>query len=306
MVVETTAAGRFTLDLAAGAAHPLALPGVDEVLEIASQGSTAVALVKRGGARALVAASGDRWVDKPLPEALRASTAPLVLAGDAGSLVVWAGDRAHRLRGATWTNVAVGPLPRQMRGEPGHVLLNGDRLYLGWDAGEWGGGVLVLDAATGQWSVGPDNGTPVHDIERGPDGVVWVANGLAHLGGRRGALHGHDGTTWTRVAATSNAQHEPNHDWNLPPDSFQSVAFGGDGVLHVLTGTLGIVRRDASGIFRQRTRSWPPSRFLYVQELELEGERAVIASLDAGVWVWDLASGNVRRIALRSVVDPAP
>jgi len=289
---------RYAIDLAAGAAHPLVLPGADEVLAITTQGPSAVALVKRGNGRLLLATASDRWIERPIPEPLRAATAPLTLAADAGSLVLLAADRLHRLRGTTWTSVAVGPHPREMRGGPAHVLLAGDRLYLGWDSGEWGGALLVLDATTGQWSVGPDVGTPVHDIERAPDGTVWVATGLAHLGGRRGALHRHDGTTWTTVAATSNAQHEPNHDWSLPPDSFQSIAFAADGTLHVLTGTLGIVRRNPSGTFYQRTRSWPASRYLYVQALELEGDQAIVASSDAGVWLWDLAGGGIRRVVL--------
>jgi hypothetical protein len=297
---------RYTLDLAAGEAHPLALAGADEVLAIATQGPAAVALVRRGSERLLLATADDRWIERALPEALRASTAPLTLAADPGSLVLLASDRLHRLRGTTWTSVAVGAPPRELRGGPAHTLLAGDRLYLGWDSGEWGGTLLVLDASTGQWSVGPHAGTPVHDIVRAPDGVVWVATGLAHLGGRRGALHRHDAASWTTVVATNVAQHEQNQGWNLPPDSFQSIAFAADGTLHVLTGTLGVVRRDASGAFHQRTRSWPAARYLYVQALELEGEQAIIASNDAGVWVWDLGGGGVRRIVLREAAAAAP
>lgn len=297
---------RYTIDLATGAAHPLALAGAEEVLAVASQGPSAVALVRRGAERLLLTTADDRWIERALPEALRTSTAPLVLAADAGSLVLLADERVHRLRGTTWTSVAVGAEPRQIRGAPAHALLDGDQLHLGWDSGEWGGALLVLDVATGQWSVGPDAGTPVHDIVRAPDGVVWVATGLAHLGGRRGALHRRDGASWATVVSTSAARHEVNQGWNLPPDSFQSIAFAADGTLHVLAGTLGVARRDASGAFHQRTRSWPASRYLYVQALELEGELAIIASYDAGVWLWDLAGAGIRRVVLREAGASAP
>lgn len=289
----------YAIDLGAATASRLAPPDVEAVLAVATMGTTPVALCKRADGRVLLAREGEAWAPRTLPDELRTGQTAVTMAANDGGLVVLAPGKLHRLRGTTWTAVTVAAPPREMRGDAAHVLLAGDLLYLGWDAGEWGGAVLVLDTRNGRWTVGPDPGTPAHDIELDRDGKVWVATGLAHLGGLRGALFRQDDGAWTRVAATSNARDAQIVSWSLPPDSFQSVAFDAEGRPNVLTGTLGIVRQIAAGTFHQRTRSWPASRYLYVKALTFEGGTAVIASDDAGVWLWNLATDEIRRVALR-------
>jgi hypothetical protein len=289
----------YTMDVAAGTVAALSIPGADEVLALATMGQVPLALCRAGHDRKLLSHSGATWTELPLPDDARASGEHAVMAGDASSLVILDGHKVRRLRGTSWTSVSMAAPPREVTGVPRHLVLDRDHLYVGWDEGEWGGALFVLDVGTGHWGAGPEDGTPVHDLAVDSSGAVWAALGLAHLGGIKGSLWRKDASGWTRVASTSDARDTGSTGWNLPPDSFEAITFDAQGDPLLLTGTMGIVRRESGGTWTQRTRRWPASHYLYVRGLALEGNVAVIASLDAGIWLWDLDHEEVRRIPLR-------
>jgi hypothetical protein len=76
-------------------------------------------------------------------------------------------------------------VPEFFRGEIGAFFLDGkSRLWLGVDAGEWGGwcGSLDLSAKAGKIESLKDAPTNVYGFVGLPDGQVWAYGGLMHLG----------------------------------------------------------------------------------------------------------------------------
>ncbi|MBV9125412.1 MAG: hypothetical protein JO112_18810 [Planctomycetes bacterium] len=187
-------------------------------------------------------------------------------------------------------------------------LLNGDVLYEGYDAGEWGGDLLVLDLRTGEWKKIDYQGQcpyhlPVRDMQVGPGGVIWVVEGLAHLGESEGSLWVDQGGDWKRFASTERFSERTATPWELPPSSMDGIAFGEDGALWMLAEDLGVVRYDGTA-WKQLTRGWPGGQ--YVSCFCLTPNWVAVGMLDAGVLLWDLRSNTVRRVPLRIPGEPAP
>src|SRR5205823_5406632 len=102
---------------------------------------------------------------------------------------------------------------------PRHVLLTGTTLLAGYGHGEWGGSLLSLDLLTGRWTKpsgdwkeGGLSDDPITSIVRGPDGVIWLSQGLAHMGGRTGALRRFNAKKWDLFALTD----DKTLNWPLP------------------------------------------------------------------------------------------
>jgi hypothetical protein len=136
----------------------------------------------------------------------------------------------------------------------------------------------------------------------GPDGAAWATTGLAHLGGVMGAVSRLDVAGWkvvTKVEGSRAVRGEENvrvHlGWDLPLASFDAASFDEEGRLHVLTGQLGVVRRDGER-WTQLTPAWPER--VYATGLVVRGALLVIATFDAGVVLWDVSTGKARRVAL--------
>jgi hypothetical protein len=83
--------------------------------------------------------------------------------------------------------------------------------------------------------------------------------------------------------------------WELPPASFDAIAFDEESRLHLLTGELGVVRRDGKR-WTRLTPAWPEGAI--VSGLAVRGELLVIATFDAGVLLWNVATGKARRVEL--------
>jgi hypothetical protein len=84
--------------------------------------------------------------------------------------------------------------------------------------------------------------------------------------------------------------------WDLPLATFDALAFDERGQLHVLTVDLGVVRRDGE----RWTRLTPgrPEDGIGVSGLAVRGGTLVIATYDAGVLLWDVATGKARQVEL--------
>ena len=198
-------------------------------------------------------------------------------------------------------------------------MLHGRRLYLGRGDGEWGGELVSIDIGAGTWhdeELMPlsthDLALPVRDLVLGPDGALWAVRGLAHMMSSEGQLFRHDGGGWKLVASASGFGALPGRrpdpgvcsgDWNLPFTNFDSVAFDAAGRVLLLTGTLGVVRREPSGGWTRLTKQWPS--FIHAEGLGVVGAKVVVGTFDAGPLVLEPESGRLKRVPLKPppVVD---
>jgi hypothetical protein len=309
IVVRTAPLRR--LDVAAGRTDVLTVPGAAEVIGVATWHGAAIALCRADGERYLAVKEGSGFARRELAPRLRREPpesdlpAPLYLAADDSSIVVLDGRVVHWLdENGEWHEheiVERNPRPHRM-GIPSEALLVGRVLYLGYDRGEWGGALMVVDVETGNSDVAPSgihgHDLPLRDLARAPDGKVWIVRGLAHLGLDEGELGILDGGVLATIAASSGAKGGKVRNFSLASSSFDAVAFDAEGRALLLTGRQGVLRREGAG-WVQLTRGWPEKEYVSVQDLELERETLVIAMYDAGVLLWNLADGEVRRVALQ-------
>jgi hypothetical protein len=168
---------------------------------------------------------------------------------------------------------------------------------MGFDAGEFGGGLRVIDLQTGQEEQVPfrsGSGWPVRCLKAAPDGRVWALEGVAHGTVRWGAIHVRSGDAWELHCSSTEGELA---NWDLPPASLDALAFDADARLYVLSGNLGLARYEG-GAWTRLTPGWPD--FFYVQSLLVTpGGVAVIGAGDQGIMLLNLQSGEIRRIAFK-------
>jgi hypothetical protein len=290
----------YALDLERASVSPLAVPGTGKVVEVATCGGRAVALCEVDDGLRLLGKQGNKWEDLGLPpEAARVVAAP-TLRADRSSLVLLGEDTLFTLAAGGWRRLPLKPRPRVTilpASQAQHVLLAGGKLYLGHDQGEWGGGLLALDVETGAWEevrLGDRGGRPVTGLRVGPGGTVWVTEGLSHLGLVEGSLHRNDRKGWRLVCDSSE---RGGRDWDLPPASLDAVAFDGEGRLYLLSGELGVVRREGAG-WERLTPGWPSHAYASCLHVAPSG-LLVIGLSDGGVLLVDPDTQGARRVALR-------
>ncbi len=182
-------------------------------------------------------------------------------------------------------------------GVPNHRLLAGGRLYMGFDHGEFGGGLWSVDIKTGeaeQVQFRGGQGWPVRCLKASPDGRVWSVEGLVHGILRKGALHVGAGVNWELYCNSTEGEFA---NWDLPPASLDALAFDADGRLYVLSGSLGLARYD-DGTWTRLTPGWPEHFYVHTLLATPSGV-AVVGTYDAGILLLDLRSGAIRRIALK-------
>ncbi|MDC7677086.1 hypothetical protein [Asticcacaulis machinosus] len=155
-----------------------------------------------------------------------------------------------------------------------HVLANGGYVYVGMDAGEWGGGLHRIDRRTSEIvTIGSENGqcgdvlypecepvTGIVHIPWKPD-CVAVTTGLAHLSTMRGALIEVCGTEY-RVVLQKDYQPAPP----IKPDAQYPVGhvpflgvYAKNGVLTALTASHAYEFRNGKLV---RERKLPPREIL--------------------------------------------
>ena len=287
-------------------AAPLSIPGCGLVLDVASDGRRDLAVCRQDGGGLVVFDRDDHGVRMHvLSKAASTDDGKVAfrVAADGATLVVWEQTRIHVKTGdAPFRTTPVAPPPSPPRGVPVHALAAKGRLYLGYAAGEWGGALVSMDLGTGVARVEPGSemtDQPVTGLTLDPTGKVWVTRGQSHLGANQGALHVLDGETWRLVAGSPGSWSQsklPAGEWNLGATAFEGVAFDAEGTLHLLSGSLGLVRREPAGGFVRLTPQWPS--WVYVDGLIIRGEKALIGTFDAGVLVFDMKRGTTARVSL--------
>jgi hypothetical protein len=247
--------------------------------------------------------------DLRLPSAARASKAPPTLVANGKRVLLVGEEEFHTLQRGKWLSQALGKRPPPQGGmrrwtTPKHAVLRGEQAFLGYGHGEWGGGVLILNLASGSWTL--EGKSPVGGMKVGPKGLLWVVEGLAHLSIRRGVLKTFDGKTWRTLSAVESGTDSPA-GWNLAATDMLDVAWDSQGRTCLLTGSLGVVRQDkAGGPWKQLTKTqW--TGFHYVRTLRLRtDDLAVIGTYDAGVLLWNLATDQATRAPRSATAGLSP
>jgi hypothetical protein len=255
---------------------------------------------------------------------------------DGDLLVVFDDTAIRRYENGEWKTVRLNLGSDELIYSPARVLLVGRKLYIGVDKGEWGGQLVVADIDTGfaeiegrDWQHTAGN---VRDIDRGPDGRIYVTCGLWHLDGESSVLMAFDGRTWETVlwsdymvddrtlrssfralpdgstetvectsekwiAEIRDSIHPGADGTRIPSADFVALAFDEQQRPCVLTELMGLWRRESSGEWRWLTPGWP-NWGANVIDLAILGGKAVITSRSAGLIVVDLETLAAERVRL--------
>ena len=200
-------------------------------------------------------------------EDLKPATRPRLIstsnraAAIAGDVVWWFGEewKSRKLPKVPQFDEEVKP------GRFGHEFgdahyLEGTTLYAGWNHGEWGGMLTAIDLSDpkAKWihisgkPVGDDSGipqnSPIHSIVSPKKGEIWVATGLAHLGGSWRGLHHRDSDGKWRSLIDGEFE-DDRGSMKLPiPTSIQGIAADHGGQIYILAGQAGILRLGKGGL----------------------------------------------------------
>jgi hypothetical protein len=297
------------LDLDSGQATPLRVPGLDEVTDVSTFRGQPVALGLVSGRRVLLVLKSGRWQRLTVPSGLGPSGG-ILISGSEQWLVLLERQRGvvHWTANTAWRTQRLG-LP--VHGTI-HLAVVQDRLFVGHERGEFGGGLVALDLQTGtSVAVLPMSQctTPVKALERGADGHLWVVQGQCAMDDRRGRVLVLQGTTWKTVAssdasATTSAPVEgggrcgdapfdlSNINWSFEPAAFSGLSFDERGRPVVLTHPVGLVRLEG-GRWRRLVDPWTlaPESGCW-NFVKLIGRHAVLGTPGQGMAILDFESGR--------------
>lgn len=294
------------LDLVNATSTAITVPGLEVVQSVAGDAVRFAGGLQQG-ALTVLRERGEKWEALPLPTAVldaRGERGVSLFAGGESVVVVWfAFDKsvkppkyAHGVEwwsGGKWSSVV---LENEGQGLPKHVLVSEGRLLVGYSRGEWGGSLWSVSPSGVTSRVDPVGRQPVQGIVPTGGGVV-VGTGLAHLGGLTAhvARLSPDGA-WETLVHVDAYEPKKSIAWELPPDSLEGLDVDGQGRLHLLTGSHGVLVLE-NGKLKSVTPGWP-AEHLYGEGLIIEGPLAVIGTFDGGVLLWKLGTSDVRRILI--------
>lgn len=190
------------------------------------------------------------------PGKIQPSEVPrLIGTNNAAALIV--GDEVHWLDKA-WHSRKLPKVPqfyREFKPETfgGAHFLDDTTLYAGWDHGEWGGMLAAIDLSDedGKWvhlsgkPHGDDSGipqnNPVHSIISPEKGDIWVATGLAHMGGTWRGLNHRDAAGKWHTLIDGDSEDDRGSTKLPSPGSIEGIASDGSGQIYVLAGEVGVL-----------------------------------------------------------------
>jgi hypothetical protein len=299
------------LDSQSGTTTVLELPEGDHLLAVAQQGAAPLALCRTRDHRLLLLEKDEHgWKDRRMPASKFDDEEPAVaLAADPTLVVALTSTNLHRFEDGEWATIAARRIGHEREGIleplPRRSFLQGRRLFLGYDDGEWGGDLTALDVDTGRMlevesGMEGDRDEPVRCLRSDRHGNLWCVRGLAHGPGLCGALFRLDGARWTLIASSDNAgEDDPDErggDWDQATTEFNAVAFDEQDSAYLLTGTLGLLKRCSGGGWSRLTPDWP--NFQGADGLIVQGGLAVMGIGDSGVLILRLDDGSLRRATL--------
>jgi hypothetical protein len=142
----------------------------------------------------------------------------------------------------------------------GAHYLHGTTLYAGWDHGEWGGMLTSIDLSEvdAKWvhlsgkPVGDNSGipqnSPIQSIISPKKGDIWVATGLAHMGGTWRGLYHRDAEGKWHTFIDGDFEDDRGSTKLPSPSSIQGIAYDHSGQLYILAGEIGVIRLTKGGI----------------------------------------------------------
>ena len=261
---------------------------------------------------------GDDWGGEQIPDfrnkemetEFRTIEKPVLFLASKENRILVTGKSIYLASESGWKKIDI--LPEEYKGEKvwhdhasaQHYLLFKNKVFLGYDHGEFGGGLLALDITTGKWEkIG--SGGPVTSIVVSPKEELWVSKGLAHMGSEMAEITVFNGTEWSLFSKNHGyLGNRPNQwivdsdnvNWPFEPASIEKIYFDQNGNLYVLTGSLGIIRY-ANSKWERITPCW--NEHFYVSSfLKLSPDKFLLATYDAGVAVMDTKDCSVQPIKL--------
>jgi hypothetical protein len=235
----------------------LAVPNMDQIVSLGDFKGSPVALGKSGGHIIIVENEQNTWKELPvLPEFQ--TTKDLRIIPSISGLALLSEDRLFRFVNGKWLTPS--PLPdvpqfyREFKPEKWGMkqMLYGSQLFVGWNHGEWGGMVALLDVEKPQpkWeevsgkkmvtSLGIIGNDPVTGMTLDDTGTLWISEGSCHMGGMWRGLFRY-GSKWTTMVRGSFDKSQGGMI-SFPGETTDIVDVfeGPDKKLYVLAGKLGI------------------------------------------------------------------
>lgn len=280
----------FDLNIAEGRAIPIYFVGERSLVSATTALGKPYAMARSG---VLFHRSGTRdWDMIEIPEAKSNDRdGSYLVVGDAKRLVSL-GRRSFMIyNGKSWITHQYSREFYPENGDP--CALRKDKLFLGKNKGEFGGGLYMLDLSSGKWT--KLNDRRITDIQQAPDGTLWVTSGLSHLSGRTGEVASVTDSGIVDQVLVSNFDGS-TVNWSFDATDFQAVQFTQQGDPVVLTPHLGVLTLRENKWVRL-TPKW--SQHVYLSSLlRVDEHRFVIGTYDAGVVVIDLKNQTEKTIKL--------
>jgi len=289
-IIVQTGTFFFDLNITEGQATPIYFVGERSLVSATRAMDKPFALARSG---VLFHRSDKRdWDMIEIPEAERnEKDGSYLVVGDDRRLVAL-GRRSFKVYdGESWTTNQYSEEFYPERGDP--CALRKDKLFLGKDRGEFGGGLYALDLSSGKWT--KLNDRRISDIQQAPDGTLWVTSGLSHLGGRTGEIASVTDLGLVDHVLASNFDGSTDN-WPFEATDFQAVQFTLQGDPVVLTPHLGILTLR-EGNWVRLTPKW--NQHVYLSSfMRVDDDRFIVGTYDAGVVLIDLKNQTEKVIKL--------
>lgn len=246
-----------SVDLDSGSVAPLRCQDGTRVFDLAESVSRSFALCKGALGLRLFALDGDHGSREDLPKGLAKNKWHRICASSSTVFLLGKKRIYYRpIEGGPWNKVRYVPaieglhktFPFVMR-----LLATENALYLGWNLGEWGGGlqkILIVDDG-GHKSfeqAGALTEEPVRGIVTNRDGTVWAATGLAHMGLLESGLLQDDNSGTVGMISDSNYSGSSG-SFSLPGETdISGVAVGPRGFPYIAATSLGVFEVSNSGL----------------------------------------------------------
>lgn len=299
----------YVVDVANLWASQLQLDADSEVLGLATQGTTAVALCGRAKQSWLLMADGEGSGQViPVPTDQPLGAANVRVAASDGSIVLVTGDVCYRYGTGAWDIIRLAPLPDAVRflayhggPLPDRVLLDDGNFLAAFDRGEWGGGLFRVNLDSREWEallglgmVGQSQNCPVTDLCRDRRGAIWALQSLGHSGLNECSVWCYEGGRWQILGSTGIAE---GHKGHLPRVDGRAIAFDDENRPYVLSGAQGVFRLD-QGHWVRVTPDWG-EEYIYVSALLIERGLLIIATRDGGMLIYNQGTHLAAYVPLR-------
>lgn len=245
-----------------------------------------------------------------LPERLDVEKDKVFLLSDENHLILVTTRYIYRFINGYWKKVKYKQSPWMFGiDEDDHLIIFKDKIFIGHDFGEFGGGLVSLDINTGKWEKYFSD-IPVTGLVINSKGELWASQGLAHGATIRGKLRVFNGEVW-RVFSENEGSIFANEkgkyyldvnkkNWPFDPMDFDSLTFDRNDNLFVLSGHYGILKYQNGDWVKWIKMT--DDEYLYFSSFYVLNQKEILIGLPAGgLIVLNLTSKNFNRISFGEV-----